>query len=580
MVELKSLFGSKNAKASKDSSMSSTPTVAASVVSEKEGTSDVPVAPESQPELAVDEKVDTVDAKEAPEEPEPEYPHGAKLAIISASLALSVFLVALDNTIIATAIPKITDEFKAIEDIGWYGSAYFLTTCAFQLLFGKFYTFYSIKTVYLVAIAIFELGSLVCGAAPNSTALIIGRAIAGLGCAGIFNGALIIVAYSVPLIKRPIFMGIIGSMYGIASVAGPLMGGAFTDHATWRWCFYINLPIGAITIGGIMIFFKGPPQKASESIGFKARLWHFDPIGTAILMPAVVCLLLALQWGGSRYPWNDAKIIALLVVFGVLAIAFTAVQLWKGELATVPPRILRQRSVAFGGLFSFSLGGAFFIMVYYLPIWFQAIEGVSAVESGIRNLPTILSVVILSIVAGGAITALGYYTPFMIAGGVMASIGAGLLSTLNPSSGTGTWIGYQIIFGCGIGLGLQQTMLAAQTVLPLADVPTGTAIIIFFQTLGGAMFISVAQNVFSNKLLTGLIATVPDLSPEVVLNVGATSLKNVIPVADLPAVLLAYNGALTSTFYASVALSVISVVAASGMEWISVKGKKVETAMA
>lgn len=199
-----------------------------------------------------------------------EYPTGAKLGLISLALCeyhlipsdagvriqtcatcvqgnaanchagLSVFLMALDNTIIATAIPAITDQFHSLPDVGWYGSAYLLTTASFQLLFGKFYTFFSLKWVYLIAIGIFELGSLLCGVAPNSTALIVGRAIAGVGSAGIFSGALIIVAYSVPLAKRPMYTGFIGAMYGIASVAGPLLGGAFTDKVSWRWCFYIN----------------------------------------------------------------------------------------------------------------------------------------------------------------------------------------------------------------------------------------------------------------------------------------------------------------------------------------------------
>lgn len=172
----------------------------------------------------------------------PEQSSTSKLPVINLASCLAVFCVALDNTIIATAIPRITDQFGALNDVGWYGSAYLLTTSAFQLLFGKFYSQFNVKWVFLTALALFEIGSLICGAAPSSIGLIIGRAVAGLGSAGIFSGAQIICAYTVPLEKRAIYTGLIGGTYGISSVIGPLLGRAFTDHVSWRWCFYINLP--------------------------------------------------------------------------------------------------------------------------------------------------------------------------------------------------------------------------------------------------------------------------------------------------------------------------------------------------
>ena len=223
-----------------------------------------------------------------------------------------------------------------------------------QLLFGKLYTHFNIKLIFLSAIAIFELGSLICGAAPTSNALIVGRAIAGLGSAGVFNGGVIIISRTVPLVRRPIYVGIVGAMYGIASVAGPLMGGAFTDHLSWRWCFYINLPIGAITFIGILLFLE-TPEKQTATRTVRERILQLDPVGTILLLPGIICLLIALQWGGSKYPWKNGRIIALLVVFAVLIALFVIVQIYNKENATVPPRIISQRSMAFGSWYIFSV---------------------------------------------------------------------------------------------------------------------------------------------------------------------------------------------------------------------------------
>ncbi|PYI03007.1 MFS general substrate transporter [Aspergillus sclerotiicarbonarius CBS 121057] len=509
---------------------------------------------------------------------EPEYPTSWRLALIVIGLCLSIFCIALDNTVLATAIPKITDQFKSLEDVGWYGSSYLLTSCCLILAFGKLYTFYSTKWIYLIGLTLFEIGSLICGAAPNSVALILGRAIAGLGAAGLFSGAMLIISQTAPLEWRPIFAGAMTSMYGIASVAGPLMGGAFTDHVSWRWCFYINLPIGGATIFFIMLFFKAPRSVKSNS-GIKDQLSQFDIPGTCVFLPGIICVLLALQWGGTTYAWNNGRIIALLVLFGVLISIFIVLQMLEKEKATVPPRLIKNRNVWGAALFSFCVGGSFFVFIYYLPIWFQAIKGVSATKFGIMNLPMLLSVVIFSIVAGACVSALGYYTPFMLISPALLAIGGGLLSTMTVDSSAGHWIGYQIILGMGAGFGMQQPMMVVQASQAIPDVPSATAIVTFGQTLGGALFVSVAQNVFQNQLHQNL-AKVPGVDAASVVQAGATMLRKVVSADQLPAVLEAYNGAVTTTFYVGVAMGALCLFGALPIEWISVRGRKMEVTAA
>ena len=503
---------------------------------------------------------------------------------------LAVFCVALDNTIIAVAIPRITDEFHDLNDVGWYASAYLLTSSSFQLLFGKIYSLFNVKWVFLVALFIFEVGSLVCGVAPTSTALIVGRAVAGLGSAGIFSGALITIANTVTVSRRPIFFGMIGGMYGIASVAGPLMGGAFTDRLTWRWCFYINLPIGAVTALGLLVFLRLPPAAVRPKESLSVIFRRLDPAGTLIFVPAIVCLLLALQWGGVTYAWSDGRIIALFIVFGVLLLLFIGIQIYGQDNATVPPRVASQRTIAFACLFGICVGGSFFIYIYYIPIWvcsmlssnsisliplqFQAILNVSPVTAGVDSLPLILANVLAIIVSGGLVTRFGYYTPFFISSSIVMSIGAGLLFTFNVNTSQAAWVGYKFIYGLGVGLGFQQSGVAAQAVLATKDVSVGTAVVLFLQIFGGALFVAVAQNLFTNTLVEGILAIhIPNFDPQIIVSAGATNLRNVVDPQYLPAVLVAYNAAIVKTFELGMILACISIFGAVGVEWKSVKGK-------
>jgi MFS transporter, DHA2 family, glioxin efflux transporter len=502
-----------------------------------------------------------------------DYPAGFRLAMIVIALILSMFLVALDMTIVATAIPKITSDFASIEQVGWYGSAFFLTLASFQSTWGKAYKYFPLKASFLISIFIFEVGSLICAVAQSSTTLIVGRAIAGSGGAGIASGAYTIIAFSAVEKQRAAYTGLLGATYGLASVIGPLLGGVFTDKLSWRWCFYINLPIGGIAAAVIMLFFVAPPAARPQKASLKEKILQMDLPGSFIVMAGVVCYLLAMQWGGTTKPWSNGSVIATLVVFGLLVIVFIGVEWYSGDHALLQFRFLKHRTIAAQSAFVFITAGCFFIMVYYLPIYFQSTRGVSASKSGIDNLPLVLGASLFTVASGVLITLFGHYIPLMIFGSALATIGAGLIYTLEQDTGSDKWIGYQALFGIGLGLVFQIPVIVNQSLVTPSDLSSITAQTLFFQTIGGAFFISAAQAGFVNRLLARVVITAPTVDAARVIATGATDLKNVFNPEEFQGIIIAYLAGLKVAFAIAIATAGVAFLLAFTPRWENLKGK-------
>ncbi|KAF5670163.1 major facilitator superfamily transporter [Fusarium circinatum] len=418
------------------------------------------VKPNPPADLEAGVRQDETTTRESVHEEEDTYLHGLPLVLMTLSL------------MVATAIPKITSKFDSLGDVAWYASAYLLTQMSFRPTFGKIYTFFNLKWVYLISSIIFEGGSVLCAAAPSSAAFIIGRAIAGLGAAGIFCGAMIIISKIVEMRKRPLLLAIISSMYGIASVIGPSLGGVFTHskQLTWRFCFWINLPLGAVMALIICLYYPLSLGEAPDnSHTLKEKILGLGLKSAAILAGALICLFLALQWGGTKHPWSDSRVLGCLVGFGLLLALFVYIQIRQGE-------------------------------AYHLPFYFQAVKGVDPQTSGVDILPHGVTVTIATLITGSIITWLGYYVPFMWAGSAIFTTGAGLLYKISQNTPTARWFGYEVVAGAGFGIAIQIPIFAVQVVLGAGDIPLGTVLIILSQALGGSVGLSISQNVFQNSL--------------------------------------------------------------------------------
>lgn len=436
-----------------------------------------------------------------------------------------------------------------------------MTVAAFQATWGKAYKYFPLKTTFLITIFIFELGSLICAVAKSSTTLIVGRAIAGMGGAGIASGAYTILAFSAPPKQTAALTGLLGAVYAIASVVGPVLGGVFTDNLSWRWCFYINLPIGGGAAALIVFFFQTPKAAKPQQASLFEKFLQMDLLGTFVLMAAFVCLILALQWGGTTKSWGSADVIGVLIGFGLIIAVFIGIEIWLDDRALIVPRLMKHKTLAFLAIFQTFNSGVFLMFLYYLPIYFQVVSGVTAAQSGVRNLPYILGISLMTIVSGITITVTGHFVPLLVLGGLLATIGSGMLYTLDVGSPSRDWIGYQALAGIGFGLGIQIAIIVSQAIVKKSDLSSVTAIMIFFQTIAGAIFVSTAQSLFANSLIQSVPKYVPDLNPALVVATGATELRSTFPAKDLPGLIRAFMEGLKDAYILGIALAGVAFLA-------------------
>ncbi|XXH01735.1 hypothetical protein Hte_008096 [Hypoxylon texense] len=516
-----------------------------------------------------------------------------------------------DFNLIATAVPVITTEFNSTRDIGWYGATFMVALCASQPLAGKTYTLFPKKPTYLLYVFLFEIGSLVCALAPSSGALIAGRVITGLGASGLFAGGFTIITTIVPLHKRAIWTGTLGSTFAIASIVGPVIGGALTQHVTWRWCFYINLPIGGAAV--VVFFFVVHLRPAeTEKQSLAAKLQSLDAIGFVLFGGAITMLLLALQWGGVEYPWSSSVIIGQFVGFGVTMILFVLWIVYQGEKALIPPRLFTvNRNPALICAAAFFVNGPFQLVIYWLPVWFQGVLGSSPTSSGVNFFPTVISDVLAALIGSAMATQLGWWNPFLLFGEAMVCIGGGLLTTIYPDISGSHWVGYQIFGGIGYSLvsnlvsGLRASMalsllliflqshLAMQSSLPQDLVPLGSSTLLSVISTSCAIYLAIGQTVFQGRLQTNLGTVVSNDVVEEIINSGVTSVRSLIDASELPMVIQKYSLSVTQVFVSTFSIPFASLLAPAnykqyipavspaisfllllGCKWISTKSKR------
>jgi EmrB/QacA subfamily drug resistance transporter len=487
---------------------------------------------------------------------EPDYLSHQQIAVILFGLMAGVMLAALDQSIVGTALPRIVSELGGLDKLAWVVTGYLLTATAATPLWGKISDLYGRRPVFQAAILIFLAGSVLCGLSQNLPQLIAFRAIQGIGGGGLMSLAFSIIGDVIPPRERGRYQGYFGAVFGVSSVAGPLLGGWFTDGPGWRWIFYINLPVGIAALIITSMALKLPTVRREHTI---------DYLGAALIVSAVSSLLLYLDWAGKEYGWFAAGPLALLTAAVALTVLFVVVERRAAE-PIIPLRLFRNSVFAVGNLYGFLAGIAMFGAIIFLPFYLQAVMGMSPTESGLAMLPAVFGILTTSIVSGRLITRTGRYKIFPILGAAILILALLMMSRLRVDTPYWELALYELAFGAGLGMTMQTIVTAVQNAVEYRDLGTSTSATTFFRQMGGTIGAAIFGAILANRLALHLTE---QLGPAAMASQenGAINTNNLQAIQALPepiksSVLTAFTRALDDVFLVGVPVVALAFVVA------------------
>ncbi|WP_432148355.1 DHA2 family efflux MFS transporter permease subunit [Streptomyces sp. bgisy029] len=458
------------------------------------------------------------------------------------ALLLGMLLAALDQTIVSTALPTIVSELGGLDHLSWVVTAYLLAATAATPLWGKLGDQYGRKKLFQTAIVIFLIGSALCGMAQNMPQLIGFRALQGLGGGGLMVLSMAIVGDLVTPRERGRYQGLFGAVFGATSVLGPLLGGFFTQHLSWRWVFYINLPIGVVALLVIAAVLHIPVHREKHTI---------DYLGTFLIASVATCLILVASLGGTTWAWGSAQIIALAVLAVVLLIAFVAVERRAAE-PVLPLKLFRIRTFSLVAVISFVIGFAMFGAMTYLPTFLQVVHGITPTMSGVHMLPMVLGLLLTSTASGQIVSRTGRWKVFPLAGTALTAAGLLLLHRLTPDSSTWEMSLCFFVFGAGLGLVMQVLVLVVQNAVSYQDLGVATSGATFFRSIGASFGVAIFGTVFTNRLIGQLDSALAgrSLPPGVDADRLAADPRSIqmLPADLRPSILDAYSTSITDVF--------------------------------